>query len=267
MTLNRWRTALFVIGLAFVASSSLAGQPLETESARTIKRGQFEVEGGFERQTSSAGSEFATPLAFEYGISDRWQLTAEPVLYTAISDKGVRRQIGPGDLETTLTAWISPERARVPALGLAGEVKLPIARNTRIGTGKTDVSLSLLASKRVGAWETHANVGYTFIGKPAGASVSNIMTYALAGELRMTPRFDLVGELFGNTAALSEGGGEGPATPASAESQLTPELGGGEIVGAVGARLHASRGLTYSLGVSLDGNSALLVHPGVSMKW
>ncbi len=267
MTLKRWHTALFMSGLTLVAGLAQAGQPLETESARTIKRGQFEAEGGFERQTSSAGSEFATPLAFEYGISDRWQLTVEPVLYTAISDKGVRRQIGPGDLETTITAWLSPEQVHIPALGFAGEVKLPTARNTRIGTGKTDVSLSLLASKHTGPWQTHANAGYTIIGKPAGASVSNIVTFALASELRMSPRFDLVGEVFGNTAALSEGGGEGAVAPAPAESQLTPELGGGEIVGAVGARLHASRGLTWSLGVSLDGNKAVLVHPGVSMKW
>lgn len=76
-----------------------------------------------------------------------------------------------------------------------------------------------------------------------------------------------MGEVFGNTAAVGESGGEAPAAVATAESQLTPELGGGEIVGALGVRLHASGRLTYSLGLSVDGNSAVLVHPGLSMKW
>ena len=267
MNVDRRRMLVLASVCSLAAGTVWAGQPLETESARMIKQGTFEIEGGFEHQMSSAGTEFATPLAFEYGVSDRLQLTVEPVLYTAIRDNGFRRQIGPGDLEVTLASWFVQERARVPGLALAAEVKLPTARNTRIGTGKTDYNVSLLTSKRTGRWDTHGNVGYTMLGKPDFVTVNNIVTFALAEELRVSPRFDVVAELFGNSAALSEGGGEGPVAAGSAESQITPELGGGEIVSAMGLRFHASRGLTYSLGLSVDGNKAVLVHPGLSMKW
>ena len=50
------------------------------------------------------------------------------------------------------SAALVQERARVPGLALAAEVKLPTARNTRIGTGKTDYNVSLLASKRTARW-------------------------------------------------------------------------------------------------------------------
>ena len=42
----------------------LAGQPLETETARLIPAHRFEVESGFEMQSSSFGHETAVPLAF-----------------------------------------------------------------------------------------------------------------------------------------------------------------------------------------------------------
>ena len=51
------------------------------------------------------------------------------------------------------------------------------------------------------------------------------------------------------------------------ESPTTPELGGGELVGQLGVRLHAARHLTYALGVSVDSNAAVLVHPGITLAW
>ena len=258
--------ALMLFGACLlVVGAAQAGQPLETESARLMKRATFKVEGGFERQTSAAGTEFATPFAFEASLTDRLELTIEPVAYTAIRDKGTRRQVGQGDLEVTLTSLLRDERGGLPALALAAEVKLPTARNNRIGTGKTDYSLSLLASKHARAWDTHANVGYTIIGKPAGVVANNTMSFAVAEELRVSPGFVVVGEVFGSTAAVGESGAEGAAP--SAESQLTPELSGGEIVAALGLQMHAARGMTYSVGLSIDGNRAVLVHPGISIAF
>lgn len=264
--MNPRSLAIMLFGACLLAGGAAqAGQPLETESARLMKRRTFKIEAGFERQTSAAGTEFATPFAFETGLTDRLELTIEPVPYTSIRDKGIRRQVGQGDLEVTLTSLLRDERGGLPAIALAAEVKLPTARNNRIGTGKTDYALSLLASKRAGAWDTHVNVGYTIIGKPAGVDANNIMNFAVAEELSVSPGFAVVGEVFGSTAAVGESGAEGSAP--SAESQLTPELSGGEIVAALGLQLHTARGLTYSLGLSMDGNRAVLVHPGISIAF
>lgn len=53
-----------------VGGAAQAGQPLETESARLMKPGTFKIEEGFERQTSAAGTELATPFAVEAGLTD-----------------------------------------------------------------------------------------------------------------------------------------------------------------------------------------------------
>lgn len=89
--------------------------------------------------------------------------------------------------------------------------------------------------------------GTTLIGRPAGAQVNNIESFGLAEEFHAGARIEVVGEVFGSSAALSEGNGEAAA---SNESRTTPEIGGAELVGSVGARYRPDGPTTYSLGVS-----------------
>ena len=143
-------------------------------------------------------------------------------------------------------------------------MKIPTATNDRIGSGKTDVTLYLIASKLLGRWDTHLNVGYAFIGAPAGTQVNNTQTFAIAEEFRLNQRWTLVGEVFGNTAALPEGGESGTG---SGESSITPEIGGAETVGSLGVRFLDSPRRIWTLGLSYDNNSAFLIHPGFTLLW
>ncbi len=260
----RTKWIALVLGCLALPATGRCGQPLETESARLLTRGAFEIESGLERQSSSQGSEVALPFAIGYGVSDRVELLVEPVPFNSIHDKGVPSQHGVGDVEATVTGILFPERAHSPAIAIAGELKVPTARNSRIGSGKADYTVYAIGSKRIGRWDTHLNIGYTLIGRPAGVQVNNVQSFGVAEEFHASPRVEVVGEVFGSTAALGEGGSEASA---GAESQLTPEIGGAELVGSVGARYHPSGPLTYSLGISYDNNSALLLHPGVSLRW
>ena len=160
---------------------------------------------------------------------------------------------------------LETESARRPAFALAGEVKLPTAKEHRIGSGKTDFTLWAIASKRAGAWDTHANLGFTIVGHPAGVAVQNVLNYGLAEEWHVRPRWDVLAEVFGSTAALAEAGAEGQ--PANGESALTPEIGGAETVGALGARFRPASNWTASLGLSLDSKNALLLHPGIAFTF
>src|SRR5689334_1512882 len=99
-----------------------AGAPLETESARFAARGTLEAEAVFEFQTSKEGRETAVPLAFEYALTDRLALMAEPVPYTRIRPNLGRGASGAGDLEVTCAGLLRAESARGPALALAAEV-------------------------------------------------------------------------------------------------------------------------------------------------
>ncbi len=263
--MNRsWLALVLAVPLVAIPVIVRAGQPLETETARTLERGQFDLDAGIERQMSSGGSELAVPFALEYGLTRRTEILVEPVFFDLVQDKGLPGQKGLGDIEGTVTHLMWSETADHPALAIAGEVKIPTARNRRIGSGKTDFTGYLVASKRWGRLDVHANAGYTIVGHPAGVAVNNTLSLALAGEYRLGERFDLVAETFGSTAALAE---QADGAMTTGESALTPEIGGAEFVGAAGMRYHATGGLTYSIGLSLDNQGAVLIHPGISRTW
>jgi len=238
------------------------GQPLETETARIVRPRRLELEAGFEHQSSGDGIETAVPLAMAYGISGRLEVLVEPVPFTAIHDRGARSVTGIGDVEITLTSLAIRESGARPAIALAGEAKLPTAKNRRIGSGKADFTLYAIGSKRFGRWDTHLNAGYGFIGAPSGIPVNNVWVVASAAEFHWNERWTLVGEVFGNTAALAEGGDSG-----TGESQVTPEIGGAETVGALGMRYLESPTVTYTAGLSYDSNGAFLLHPGITLAW
>jgi len=252
---------LSLLSLA-VAASALASQPLETETARPLPQGIFKIEATGELQTSKAGTERAFPLLFEYGLTDRTELTVEPVLATSIRPKGGPSSSGFGDIEITLTHLLLPETASTPAFAVAGEVKLPTARNRQIGTGKTDLSAYAIASKRFGRLDTHANLGYTVVGRPAGTHLKNIIDYALAEEFHLDDRYDIVGEVIGHTSSTGEVA-EGTVT----DSNLPPEAAGAENAVLLGVRYHVNPALFFALGVTYDNNHALLIRPGITYRF
>lgn len=254
---------------AMVSTLVLAGAPavcsaqiLETETARPVGRGILELSTNFEYQTSSEGSETALPLAAEYGFTDRFELLVEPVAYTAIRPKVGQQATGVGDVEVTATYLVRRESAGMPAVALAGELKLPTARNTLIGTGKTDYTGYLIASKRMGRFDTHANLGYTIVGKPAGAQLKNIFNFALGSELKLGAASELFGEILGNTASSSASEPTGPTPPAT----TTPEAPSGEVVGSIGLAQYVLPSLRLSIGFSADNNGAVLFRPGFTIR-
>lgn len=259
----RWLPQL-ALALASLSSPLMAhAQTLETETARLLAPGEVTVSSGYEFQTSSEGSEMALPFAFEVGLTDHLEFLVEPVPYTAIRPKAGTNATGAGDLETTLTYLALGTRQSSSALALAAEAKFPTAHNARIGTGKTDYTFYVLGSTTHGRFSTHADVGYTILGKPAGVQVSNIFDFALAEELRLTVRSHLFGEILANTTS---GGGEGDAVPVDPTKPVIAELAGGEVVGTLGIAHTLVPGLEVSLSVSYDNNQAILFRPGFTYR-
>ena len=260
--IRRSRTLATAITLmsAAILPTTLKAQILETETARPLRAGQLEVGAGYEFQHSREGNETAIPFAFELGITNRLGLLVEPVAYTAIRPKVGSSATGVGDLEITASYLLRGESGRIPAFALALEEKLPTAKNTLIGTGKADHAAYLIASKRFGQFDTHANVGYTIVGSPAGLSLSNRIMGALASELSLSPSTLLYGEVLASTAA---GGGEGaaatPGTPAA------PEASGDQIFGTLGIAHVFFPGSRFSLGLTHDNVGATQVRPGITI--
>jgi len=145
MDVVRW-----LVGIALLLGAgdrAGATPPLETETARLLKAGQLESDAAVEYQGSSEGSEVAIPLEFEYGITDWLSLLVEPVVLTSILPKHGSSTTDVGDLEITTFAKLLNERDYLPAVAIAGEVKVPTTQNTQIGTARsTSHRFSLPAS-------------------------------------------------------------------------------------------------------------------------
>jgi len=256
-----------LLGCALTAGAGHA-QTLETETAHFAPRGALDTASAFEYQFSSSGSESAFPVAFEYGLNDRFELMLEPVLYTAIdpSDSGPgEHATGFGDVEATLSYLLSAEREHAPAFALAGELKAPSARNDLIGTGHTDYTGYLIASKRFGGFDTHANLSYAVIGHPADVQLNNVFGFALAGEYRTGGALAYFGEVLGNTAASPEGDSAEGSTGGG--NAVVAEAPGGEIVGTLGAGVFVRQSCFVSLSVSYDNNQAVLLRPGLVFRF
>lgn len=151
------------------------------------------------------------------------------------------------------------ETALRPAIAIAGEIKFPTAHDPLIGTGKRDYTALFIASKRHGRLDTHVNLGYTLVGSPRGAQLGNIIDYALAEELHLTPRFDVLAEVLGNTSST----GEGQEQPSS----VTPEAAGGERSILAGFRFAFTPKVSLAIGVSYDNNHAVLLRSGITLRF
>src|SRR5262249_53097699 len=211
--------SLSIAPAALPSARPRPGPRREPERARPARRGVLSMEANYELQTSSDGTEVAVPLAFEYGLTDRLELMAEPVPYTSIQPRDASTVSGVGDVEVTLSDLIHSESRHVPALALAGELKIPAAEAPLIGSDHYDWTTYLIGSKRFGSLDVHANVGYTVVGHPSDLHVNNTLDYALAAEYFVSRRWCVVAEVIGNTAAIPEAG--------STESKVAPELSGG----------------------------------------
>lgn len=253
--------ALVAAVACFGCVSVVGAQVLETETARLRKKGAVQAGTNYEYQSSSEGSESAVPFIFEYGITDRLELVVEPVARTRIQPKVGPQASGPGDTEVTVQYLLRRE-GRWPALALGGEVKIPTANDSLIGTGKTDFAGILIASKKFGSVDTHFNLSYTIVGQPTGAQLSNIVGGAIAVVVPVGHRLRAFSEVLAST---STGGGEGDA-PIGLPSIIVPEAAGEELVGTVGVGLYLGPKWFLSLGVSYDNTHAVLWRPGITFR-
>ncbi len=245
-------------GLGFLTAVH-AGTPMETETATTLPRNTFEVSGALEYQTSSEGKEMAVPLAFEYGVLDNLEIMLEPTVYTSIMPNSGTESKGLGDVEITLNYNFLKDHGGVPALSVAGEVKIPTADDLNIGTTATDYAGYLAASKTLGTFTLHGNLSYTIVGAPKGTTLNNLYAVSAAVEQSLSPHWHWLAEvLANNTFAADTGGPENP---------LFPEASGGELTGTLGLRYLINPKLALSVGVTYDNNNAILIAPGLTCNF
>lgn len=259
MTLKIQWTGLViaVVGTLEFSGVAVAGPPLETELARLPEQGHGAVYVNAEYQTARDGSELALPLEFEYGLTDRLEIAIEPVVFTKINPKTGAGASGFGDTEITLTYLLFDETNQIPAIAIAGEVKIPTTKDPLIGTGANDYRAFGILSKRFGPYDVHFNLGYTFVGQTSGGSYNDIIDASVAVQYELTPQVSLVGEVLANTSA---GGNESTVG-------ATRELASSNVTAMVGAAFKPVEGLELSLGVTRDTDKATLFRIGAGLRF
>lgn len=277
------QSTIVATALAFAGHHAFADLAFETETARVIEQGKWQFSSAFEYQFGKSGKEFAYPIAIEYGLFKDFEVLFEPVPYVSVHPKGEKSIGGLGDTELTLNYLAVHEQSVLPAIAFAGEVKFPTARKLQLGSGELDYRLFAAASKRIGAVDLHANIGYNIIGSPPGVNTRNPLDLALAAEWFVNKDFDLYAEITyqGSSLGSNNGTGSGEAADAplpsknkgaksaktSTESSLTPEVGGKTIVGTAGVRYHVSEDVDVFGSFSFDNSDDKLVRVGMSVKF
>lgn len=263
--MNRQYIIITLLFLFTTHANTLFSQVLETEDSNPLAKGQFEVGTAIEFQTSKEGTETALPFGLEYGLSKKFTLLFEPVAFTNIHNKTGYTATGIGDLEITLFYQVVTEKRIMPAISISAEVKIPTANNSLIGTGKTDFTPFIIASKTTGKFYSSANLSYTFLGKPKGVNAGNLFNYAVGTIYNASSKNILFAEFYGNTSAF---GSDVPETINTTPAvNPTTEISGGELVGSVGYGRYLRNDLLLSFGISYDNNSAILFRPGIEWSF
>jgi Putative MetA-pathway of phenol degradation len=259
---GKWKVSEKFIGIALVAvvsaiacSPAYADQPLETETARLPAQGHGSAHLGFEYATSSAGHTTLVPLILKYGITDRLQLTIEPVLFTSVNPKGAASTKGFGNTEILLTYLVAQESASMPALALGGEIKIPTTKKPDLGSGATDYRAFGIASKKFGNLDLTGVVGYTFVGSPKGSRLSNLFDYAIAAEYAVSEKTSIVAEVYGETA-----------TGSTIIGGIATETGT-IVTGMIGANYKPSSAISLSFGVNYNSENEVVFKPGVTFRF
>jgi len=175
---------------------------LETETAELGKKGEITISNSIQFEHTPDGRTAFSLTQFEYAITDRAEILIEPFFQQWEHPKDGKSFHGMGDLEITPSYMIQldDEKSWVPAIVLAFKLKVPTARNRDIGTGEYDYYPYVIVGKKIGNWIFNANLGINFFGQTPGEPYrKNQLIYDFSAEYKVTPKWSVFGEIFGNS--------------------------------------------------------------------
>jgi hypothetical protein len=200
MRIDGWRCLGLILATIAALLGGRAGAraewlaPLTVETAETLPSGQIDLALGASYFHNRRFPPF-TPSGFI-----RWQdLTTVPELglraavgslveiqasYELIDNderttNGHNNTYGGGDARLFTKIYALRERKWIPAMGVRFGTKLPNANSAdRLGTDETDFFIQYLASKDIGDFSAHVNLGIALLGNPSGGQ-DDLFTYAV----------------------------------------------------------------------------------------
>ncbi len=190
---------------------SFAERPfLTVETAIPTERGTYRIESGLVlNRLSNKAKKTELGINLRYGLIQNLEFDLEvPVVF--ISDDGRRKNMLGDVLLKTKIRFIKGRAAN--PLSIAGQmvIKFPTAGKENFKeeflrtSGVVDVGFVAIASKTFAPTTAHINLGYYFIGNPAGEDLSDQIRYALGLESKVEGApVRLIGEFFGQSDTSS----------------------------------------------------------------
>jgi hypothetical protein len=186
---------IFVICLIPILTSAVyAARPLTTDDACTVEKGKFQLETGFDfARQDNHDKEFFPSVTLSYGLFERMDMGVGSTYQFANPADG-KRENGFGDTALKIKYRLVDQKDWIPSFAVSGTLKLPTASESKgLGSGKADFNINTIftwnLTKRL---QLYANLGYTFIGEHG---VENGLNYSLAGQLSLSDKWALVGEI------------------------------------------------------------------------
>ena len=147
-------------------------------------------------------------LTPEFGyVSDSYDLSASiPFNHLSVSGGGLSfTESGLGDAVLRGGRRLWRDSSAESSLNGALTVKLATGdENKGLGTGGTDIGVSLAATRKRGAYAFTILAGYTQVGAPSGVSYDNVVSYGV-GVNRSFTRTNVFASLQGQSSALPGG--------------------------------------------------------------
>ena len=205
---------LAVMGLCLQPTLAKETHPFDTQDANTIPKGQVDIRLGAELY-----DDFVQPFTPDNFKSDYYKLpTMEANIGVSDNvelqvswdcakiDNAFQDKYGAGDPRIYTKIKFVDEKDNMPAIGMRVGFKIPSASyDDGLGTNEADVMASLLASKKIGPVEAHANVGIAILGNPlANSNQDDVMTYGLMVGYPVNEAFYVGAEVTGQACSTKE---------------------------------------------------------------
>jgi hypothetical protein len=219
---------------------------IQTNSLLLPARGTTWLHAGFEWRpnwqapiTRAHGDlyRFGT-LRFDFGIAENVSLQIRGAIKQVLQFNAKTIAEDAGDFSIATIARIFSEKPRRPAFGFRIETKLPNTNQDRgIGNNTTDITMSILATKKFKAAAVFSDIGLAILAAPRQINDQNdALVYGFGVLWNLNRRLQLAGEINGFTSPRNQ-------IPLGTEDRSASRLGFSWRLPKFAVELFAIRGL------------------------
>ncbi|MBN2482767.1 MAG: transporter [Candidatus Omnitrophica bacterium] len=192
-----------IVGTVIFPVTVFAARPLSVNDAGTVGRGNIEIEYGIEH-VKGFDNETEMGLVLTFGVGDTLDAAVE-VPYIFIDAKEESDSDGFADVGGSLKWNLVKEKGSFPDSALVFGYMSESGNDERgVGAGRPEYSLACVFSKTFEPFTAHLNIGYAFRKDFEEEDNEDGFTYGLAFEYALNEKFNLVGEVVGETVLKRE---------------------------------------------------------------